>query len=190
MADDTEDTPKPIDDLPPWILGAVALSALGAAWLGSKLFGSHNGGEMTEAKALQFIRDFNPLTSTPEQREQMARVMCFYTTQQRVRDGLPVTEYSKAVADLEAQTNWDLSSDGHRVLDASKRLLAMAASDLRAARADMVRQGINSAASEPTRTVCPQCRGLLRVQVRNFYGEIQSLPCPRCGATGFVLVGG
>jgi hypothetical protein len=172
-----------------WLTGLAAAGlAAGAIWLGKKIFGSNRQSEMTHERALEIIRDF-PVFSTPGQREELARATAFLEVEQRRKDGFPVDEdYSKELADLRAQCSFDMSSDGHRVLQASKDLIRRAQKDLASLQADLRRRGIKVAPPENPFVICPRCEGRQNIDVRNYFGVPQSLPCPRCNGRGRVRV--
>jgi hypothetical protein len=187
---------------------AAGAAALGAAWLGSKVFsgsssdsspdygyrGQGYGGKMTYGRALKVLRDFNPMElQAPEKRAQLADAFHFFDMKDRWERGAPVDEGERRLSELASRLNTDFNST-----ESAKICGEFAAHEAREWK-EHVRQlraqGIDPASIERSRAVpekvqCPLCRGLMTIQQRNYYGQLVSMPCPRCGATGFVLIGG
>lgn len=176
MADDK----KPEDDLSDWLAGAAALgaAALGAWWLGKKIFGGSD--EMTHGRAMKILKDMPilPYDSTPEQKEEFRRANAFLIWESQQQQGN--TWYTKELAEMQA------ADTSYLVLEASRRFTTQVAKDLR----EMKNQGtINSQSSRGDWVVCPKCRGLTSIELRDYYGHLSIVPCPRCGSRGRVRLG-
>src|ERR1700730_8225811 len=98
MADDKDDPPQQPQDpeIPDWLAGGIAAgaAALGAWWLGKKIFGGSP--EMTHDRAMKILRDTPILNTTPEQRAEFEKAMSFLLVERRREQGFPVDDdYSK-----------------------------------------------------------------------------------------------